>query len=305
MRFSKLCLLPILLLTASALLGQIQKGDHLFTHNAPANGISNNLAGISAQFDPSSALLLFTPNYGWAVNERIVLGGTSIIGFGTEGVGTFISLAPYLRYHFVNNEKLLLYGQFSGSFIYESFDENSSTTYQIIPSVGLSFPLAEDIWVGPSLGYSFGEFENQLGLGFSTFLVLGPNNRPDNVVVPFFGKGSWTIGTNLGSLGLRTDNESSRDRFSIRIAPDVQYFLTNRLAAGLRASYLWDENDFFETRNIGLGLGARFYLSQAGKLRWFASGSANYFTQLNRSNLPFQVSRNLCLTTGISISASG
>ena len=291
---SSLTLLFSLLISTFLTAQLVQRGDRLLTLDGASVEnvvftplLSGNLGG--AFFESASGgggAVYAVPTYGFAVSDRLVLGsGLTAIAAFSNGGGGGVYINPYLRYYAINNDRMGVYGQVSTGF---GLGNGGLTGFNgVSVGAGLQIPVAPGILFGPKLDYMLGGRRNQLQFGANFEIRLGRNTRTEGSVVPAIGKGSLMLGTQLICAALAGSINGGQ------LAVGGHYFLTDRLTAALNLGFGGSRADFgstnfprtFRSDNYSIGLGSRYYLTTAGRLRWFAEAGAGWQRNSFRNNV--------------------
>lgn len=269
-----LLLFTSLFLFSCQLFSQIRKGDVLLTPNnvITTSGsrlptpITGNLAGLYALPEAETLILTTSPQYGFALSDRVMIGasfGVTAISLGGD-VLVAASLSPHFRYYVVNKSNLQLHGGLrAGISIVESGVVDGNAAY-VQPTAGLGLPISPGVLFAPELSYTVVRGENPLRLDFKFDFILGRNNRPANKAKGNYGRGSWMFGSQLGVLSL------SPGLNEFRISPEAHYFLGRRLAIGAQAGIQLAWNDGTTESQPHLGLTTRYFPLQGQHIDVFA-----------------------------------
>ncbi|CAH1002460.1 hypothetical protein LEM8419_03339 [Neolewinella maritima] len=270
--------LLLLFLSISCIHAQIQRGDILLTLGGIGGlnrGGTIGGASYDTKFDAATVYVL--PTFGYALTDRIVLGGTT--GFMASmglGANTVFYLNPYARYYVLNKEKLSAFAQVSTGFSADS--DGVSLFDELNLGMGLQFPVAPGILFGPTIDYTLGGRRNTVNFGANFEIRLGSNTRPEEPVVAGFRKGSIMLGSQFVSASFRKNIAQGG------IAIGGHYFLTDRLTAALYLGGGASDFEFgtssqprsYRSGSFSIDLGSRYYLTTRKRLVWFAEGGAGF-----------------------------
>ncbi|WP_104421281.1 hypothetical protein [Neolewinella xylanilytica] len=263
---------------------QIRRGDHIVTLNQTYSLEGPTQLFHAADFGELGFVLgdrysyiSLAPTYGYALTDRLVVGG-SPNGMVSRWFGQWnwgVSLDPYLRYYFVNRERLGVYGQVSSTLglvqqTFSSFD-------RVNLRAGLQVPLTSGVWVGPAVDYTVRSGTNYLSLGGQIEVVLNSKGRDGASPVSSLRAGALMLGGQLASIGL--------SKFITSGSVDLggHYFLTKRWAVGLSLGVAVGRVDLQPTTRpvewpyrLSASLSSRYYLVPVGRLLWYAEAGAGY-----------------------------
>ncbi len=266
---------------------QIQRGDQLIIPGAgglvPPNSAS--VGGLSAYnysaSDETQVDLDLGFSYGYALLDRLVVGADINVGVGHAG-GIFSNyrLDPFARYYVVNRPGLGVFGQVGTRFSdYGGNAGGSSVLEQLTLQTGLQLPIAAGLFLTPTIAYAAQKGDNEVTLGAGLQLLLHPGTT-DEAITGNFGKGTITLGGQSVSLAARDG------RIQGGLSVGGQYFLTDRLAAGVQLGvggvrYALQNSDPEGLQsqhggNVDIGGSARYYLSAPRRLVWFLDAGAGY-----------------------------
>ncbi|WP_157974365.1 outer membrane beta-barrel protein [Lewinella sp. IMCC34183] len=267
-------LLVLLLFSVSAT-AQLQRGDRLI-FSSPTGSYTfptpSPAAGASAGYDAGDdfSTVRFAASYGHAVLDRVMV-GTALYGdfYLMEGGQSFLSLSPFLRYYFLNREKLRVFGEV-GSRLGKA-GENFTAFDQLNLSAGLQIPLQSDVFFTPNLSYTAMEGENNLGAGARLEIQLRERDGAEKAIGSLR-KGQLMLGAESIGIGRRSNFTSAG------LSVGGHYFLSDRLAAGvtLGGNHFTVQNtmtdQFIHSSNLTLGASARYYLNNEAHTLWFVEG---------------------------------
>ncbi|PPK84555.1 outer membrane protein with beta-barrel domain [Neolewinella xylanilytica] len=308
---------------------QIQRGDHIVTlGNQSSASTSSDLGGIYYDFDTKVSQFSLQPTYGYALTNRLVVGGTLGILTTRYPAATASSefnywnvyVNPYVRYYAINGERLGVYGQLG-----TGVGVNKDGVYgleELNLGAGLQFPLLAGIRVGPTLDYTLRSRRNVLVLGGQIEIVLGRRSG-EGKPAGNFSAGSVMLGSQL----LQTT--FARDVTYGAVNIGGHYFLTDRIAAGLSVGAGGGRYNFgttsvdrsFRSSQILASLSGRYYFTTNRNLVWYGEAGAGvgrlvYRTDAALGDLPVDrndfslfggvgaqwfVRDNLALETGVTL----
>ena len=271
---------------------QIQRGDQIITLKVPTLLTEPaplfNARDFGALFlAPGENVGTFDigPTYGYALTDRLVVGGTinvEIAYFDNDWTG-LLGVDPYLRYYLVNREAFGLYAQVStdvgviggrvtdATIVNEGFYAFETANLR----AGLQVPVASGVRMGPLLDYQIISGRNALLLGGQVELVLGAGGSPEASPVSAFRAGSVMLGGQLAQIAFKKYQTLG----SLRVGG--HYFLTDRLAAGLAVGaggYRIGEQIVNKQLTLSADLSARYYLTTASRLVWYAEAGGGFLT---------------------------
>ena len=271
---------------------QIRRGDHIITLSEPT-AFSENSQLLNAwdlgeayyRFSDDFLYLGITPTYGYAFTDRLIVGATGNIvlnAYDGQGYGV-IGLAPYLRYYAINREKVGLYGEVSSpvGYIYDRGGRTglSNTGFEGFQvaylRAGLQLPVASGVRLGPTLDYLVESGRNVLTVGAQIEVVLRKAEDKEAGPVANFGAGSVMLGGQLASIGFRQSGVFGS------LAVGGYYFLADRLAAGVSVGLSGSRfGESFVTKGLSFTteLSARYYLTVARRLVWYAGAGGGLIT---------------------------
>jgi hypothetical protein len=297
----------LLLAVTTAVTAQIQRGDHLLRLTFDHSTVSDNLATFHYRSGVDITNLTIAPNYGFALTDRLVVGGqiqASVFRFSGETSGE-LGLSPYLRYYPVNTDRLGVFVEAMTTIGVSDGDFVGGDLLDL--TAGLQLPLAPGLRVGPDLRYAVREGWNTVSLAARLELVLGGRTRQETVPVAQLRRGSLLIGGQRASFNLRRDAKIFFGGFDLA----AHYFLTDRLAGvggigftAARASVGTTVGDMvISAWAPSITAGARYYLSQARSLVWFTEARATYSVSI--SSTPGVAVNERVNSTNLSIGGGG
>ena len=284
MRYVTLCLLLCL---ATVGYGQLQRGDRLLGilpslsfHTQTATPLADdNLGRLSFAPVDNTAEVRAATDYGWMLSSRLAVGaaGSFYAGRSDYGSTSYLGLAPFFRYYFMNRTNLMLFGELSTSAFLNNFARVTAFN-SMSARVGLHYPLAAGVLLTPSIAYGSSEGYNGVYIGAGIQLVLGKNTRPEERAVGSLQRGNMLAGAQAANLSFY-DGEIT---YGTKLGG--YYFLSNRFALGVTLggsrsgqqyfNGIRDEKIVYYT--IGVGLGTRYYLNTEQHILWFIEAGASY-----------------------------
>ena len=302
-----------LLLVSFFALAQVQQGDRIITLNNDVDLYTgSDFATFRYDVEGRSTLGGVALTLGYALTDRFVIG--SSLGSGGayspsptssgDGFSSYsLGLRPYLRYYAVNSPQMGVFGQVSAPVGYgdsEFYGFSSLTS-----TVGLQFPVAPHVLLGPTINYFAQEGRNQLSFAARLELVLGRTTEEESLV-PAFHKGAIMLGGQVGELSFAKRSSAAE------VTVGGHYFLSDRFAGGVTLGYsgvrLGDggSGTDFGLSGFGgsIGLSGRYYLTTARRLVWYLAGGAEYQFQSYRFGSSFNRDDEDVSTTNL-IAAGG
>ena len=288
--FTLLCL--CLSLVAHA---QIQRGDHILTldRSATALGNARDLGGLFYQSEFDNIGISVFPTYGYALTDRLVLGGTPNLAlYNTDGDwGAGFGLNPYLRYYLINRERLGVFGQVS-----TDLGINDGGIYGFSSArlrTGLQLPLTSGVRIGPTLDYVVNSGRNYFTLGGTIEIVLNADDAGEEQPVGTFSRGTVMLGGQLANVRV-SKNFTGGDLYL-----GGHYFVSDRIAAGLSVGLQGGQQDysnssqdfFYRYDRQSVDLSARYYFTTGKRLIWYGEAGGGYFRSVQRSENPFGAQR--------------
>ncbi len=295
-------LLFILLLSGLAH-AQLQKGDWLIALDRDGGLVppySADLGGLSVQKDPftddTRAGLDFGVTYGYAVIDRLVVGASVDAGVSfLDGLSGSYRLDPFARYYFLNRPDLGAFGQVGTQISSYGYNDTHSAFHELELKAGVQIPIASGLLLTPTVEYTARAGRNVLAVGAGLELLLQPGTEGEQPTGDF-GKGTLTLGAQSASFARR--RRVLQGGFSV----GGQYFLTDRLAAGVQLGFGYlriDVGNFPTTVrdtyggvSVDIGASARYYLSPPKRLVWFVDGGAGYTHSWSTNNVSLDTRRS-------------
>ena len=280
---------------------QVQRGDHIVTLKEPP--FLNRPSPLFNAHDfgelflapgENTGALDLGPTYGYALTDRLVVGGTvnAEIGYFSDGWTGHLGVDPYVRYYPINREAIGLYAQVStaigvvGGRITDATiaDEGFYAFETANLRAGLQVPVASGVRMGPLLDYQIISGRNALMLGGQVELVLSAGGSPEASPVSAFRAGSVMLGGQLAQITFKKHQTIG----SLRLGG--HYFLTDRLAAGVAigaGGYRVGEQIVNKQLTLSADLSARYYLTTARRLVWYAEAGGGMVTGRRWNNDQF------------------
>ena len=278
-------------LLVSTVLGQIEKGDAL----VDVEGFyERTKTATGSKFFPRNSLYV---RYGHMVGDHL-MAGLGVGYFHSKGNTYFegeflarsIEVDPFIRYYFMGKNKFMPFVFVNGAYTHYNYEtEVQGAVYregriQVHAGMGLDYFLTPNIALEAEVGTLAFDHKNAIDngdlfyarLGWKTFLA---DYTVEDIPLPdrFLKKGNFSITGDVrltenynGSFRSELFNgiNAKPSEFRLELNPDVQYFISDRLA--IMASPLWNRlwNGNRTNRERGLSLGIAPYC-QVGKHLFF------------------------------------
>lgn len=283
MRVFTLSTLFLLLFSAGAQ-AQLTKGTRYASGLSNGYNFANGQAELSWVSDEGGDFinLGISPELGYFFTNRLLLGAnvTLVTGSGIDDdVNLIGAIGPFARYYFnpgsANNHF------FVNAQLVALFDGDDDGVAQGNFGVGMTHLLAPGIGWDTYLALTDAELGSEGGNFIGLFSTLNvyfnqEQRAARKSIVSGVGRGSFMIGGSSGSLLFSVDDlrPSSGNSYVVNFAPNVVYFITDRL--GLGASFglgFSGSGDFFKSSSVSIQPQARYYFAQQQRRQWFAGAA--------------------------------
>ena len=271
--------LLLLLFLSTGLLAQVRRGD-VILELAPASpwGAPGFLpspasaGGLYRQPDLERSIFFVNANYGVALLDQLVVGGRAggTITGGEYGRQQF-ALMPYVRVYPLGNTPLMAYGELSSGLAYDGEDTQAFKAARL--AAGIHLPVGGRAFLTPTLAYQINEGPNALQIGAGLQLLLR-GEAGDEATPADFSRGRFQLGAEDVSVSLFDGGNT------IGADAGAHFFVTDHVAVAALAGYQRSSSNYsfggstpdryFRFTRLHLGAGARYYLTTARRLVWFA-----------------------------------
>ncbi|MCP9234690.1 hypothetical protein [Lewinella sp. JB7] len=273
MRHTYLPLLLLFILCSTLAHAQIRRKGQLIRLESTHTVISPqdiappaSVSSIYRNLPGDGTVIRLRGNYGVAVRDRLVVGGTGAFNtsLGNGGGGSDVRVAPYVRYYPVESDQLQGFGQVSTDIAYDAAQFTALET--VTATVGIQYDLGNNQLLTPTLNYRVGEGPNTFGFGVGIETYLTP---PGIVVSPIdtLEPGDWMLGGQVASF------RSSEFRNDVNVQLGGHYFTSSRFAVAGQAGIARQSYDLgggnYVWRDLNLAVGGRYYLNEGQQRLWF------------------------------------
>jgi hypothetical protein len=224
-----------------------------------------------------------SPEFGFFFSRRLLVGSRlslTLVGRNEAFGVTGIAIAPFVRYylnpqsdnnHFFANAQLNLFPPEYNTLIGSNL--GLGMTHFLAPSIGLDAYLA---LVEPNFEISR---NTQLGLFTSLNVYLNSEMKSSRkTAAPDLLRGTWLIGGTSANtqFGITSARPGASNINGLNIAPNLLYFVTDRLGVGAALNLGLSGNANFSSTVFGISPRLRYYLSPAQHRMFFLAGAYHY-----------------------------